>query len=76
MLLIAALAIPVGFVSAFVAWALLELIGRITNAFFYHRASSGLIAPGMSHHPWCAEITAPRLHSSLNESGRSAAPRS
>ena len=37
MLLIAALALPVGAVSAGVAWALLRLIGLITNAVFYGR---------------------------------------
>ena len=35
MLVIAALAVPVGAVSACVAWALLRLIGLITNAVFY-----------------------------------------
>jgi H+/Cl- antiporter ClcA len=50
MLLIAALALPVGAVSACVAWALLRLIGLITNALFYQRLDTHLVAPGGVHH--------------------------
>ncbi|HEY8302459.1 MAG TPA: chloride channel protein [Jatrophihabitans sp.] len=53
MLLIAALALPVGAISAGVAWALLKLIGLITNAVFYSRVDTALVAPGVGHHsPW------------------------
>jgi hypothetical protein len=41
MLKIAAWAIPVGLVSAGLAFALLRLIGLITNLVFYQRASVG-----------------------------------
>ncbi len=50
MLLIAALAVVVGAVSACVAWALLRLIGLITNAVFYGRVGTRLVAPGAGHH--------------------------
>ena len=51
-LLIAAMAVPVGAVSAGVAWALLRLIGLITNAVFYRRLDTALVAPGAGqHHP-------------------------
>ena len=50
MLLIAALAVFVGAVSACVAWALLRLIGLITNAIFYARLDTRLVAPGSGHH--------------------------
>jgi H+/Cl- antiporter ClcA len=53
MLLVAAWALPVGAVSAFAAWALLRLIGLITNAVFYQRVGASLVAPGGTHHsPW------------------------
>ena len=46
MLVITALAVPVGALSACVAWALLRLIGLITNVVFYHRLGTALVAPG------------------------------
>ncbi|MGH3745677.1 MAG: chloride channel protein [Mycobacteriales bacterium] len=49
MLLITALAIPVGAVSACVAWALLRLIGLITNAIFYERIDAKLVLPSGGH---------------------------
>jgi H+/Cl- antiporter ClcA/CBS domain-containing protein len=49
-LAIAALAVPIGAVSAVVAWALLQLIGLITNAVFYQRVSTALVAPGATEH--------------------------
>ena len=58
MLLITALAVPVGAVAALAAWCLLRLIGLITNAVFYQRTSSDLVAPG-SHHPWWLVLLAP-----------------
>ena len=59
MLMIAALAVPVGAVSACVAWALLRLIGLITNAVFYARLGTALVAPGASHHNPLLVLSAP-----------------
>ncbi len=59
MLLIAALALPVGAVSAGVAWALLRLIGLITNAVFYRRIGTSLVAPGIGHHSPAIVLLAP-----------------
>ena len=56
---IAALALPIGALGALIAWALLRLIGLITNAVFYQRASSGLIAPGKGHHSPLLILLAP-----------------
>ena len=60
-LLIGALALPVGAVSAVVAWALLRLIGLITNAVFYHRLGTNLVAPGGGHHNPAVMLVAPIL---------------
>ncbi|MGZ4491110.1 MAG: chloride channel protein [Nocardioidaceae bacterium] len=49
-LLITALAVPIGAASACVSWALLRLIGLITNAVFYQRVSTDLLAPGAQRH--------------------------
>jgi H+/Cl- antiporter ClcA/CBS domain-containing protein len=49
MLLITVLAVPVGAVAACVAWALLRLIGLITNAIFYERFDAELALPGGGH---------------------------
>jgi H+/Cl- antiporter ClcA len=43
--LIACLAVGIGFVSAFVALALLRLIGLFTNMFFFQRWNSSLVSP-------------------------------
>ncbi|KAA0022371.1 chloride channel protein [Antrihabitans cavernicola] len=59
MLLITALALPVGAVAALAAWALLRLIGLITNAVFYQRVSTELVAPGGGHHAWWLVLFAP-----------------
>jgi CIC family chloride channel protein len=59
MLLIAALAVPVGLLSGAVAFALLRLIGLITNAVFFGRLGTGLVAPGSGHHPWYVILVAP-----------------
>jgi H+/Cl- antiporter ClcA/CBS domain-containing protein len=59
MLVIVALALPVGAVAACAAWALLRLIGLITNAVFYQRTSTALVAPGADHHPWPLVLLAP-----------------
>jgi CIC family chloride channel protein len=47
---ITALALPIGGLSAVVAWCLLRLIGLITNLVFYGRVATGLVAPGAHHH--------------------------
>ena len=59
MLLIAALAVPIGGVATGVSWALLRLIGLITNAVFYQRASTDLVAPGAVHHQPLLVLLAP-----------------
>ncbi|MCW2620649.1 MAG: hypothetical protein JWL64_251, partial [Frankiales bacterium] len=59
MVLIAALALPVGAVSALLAWALLRLIALITNGVFYQRVGTALVAPGHSHHHWSLLLLAP-----------------
>ncbi len=46
---ITALAIGIGFVSAFVALALLRLIGLFTNLFFFGRVGSALVSPAGNH---------------------------
>jgi H+/Cl- antiporter ClcA/CBS domain-containing protein len=58
-LLIAALALPIGAASAAVAWALLRLIGLITNAVFYQRWATVLVAPGRVHHSPALVLLAP-----------------
>src|SRR5581483_8811240 len=50
-LTIAALAVPIGAFGALTAWALLRLIGLITNLVFYGRFGTDLLAPGGVHHP-------------------------
>jgi chloride channel protein, CIC family len=53
LLLIALFAIVVGVVSAFVAKALLALIGLFTNLFFFQRVSTDLVTPDVSNiGPW------------------------
>ena len=59
MVLITALAVPIGAVSAGVAWCLLRLIGLVTNAVFYQRVGTGLVAPGAADHPWWLVLLAP-----------------
>jgi CIC family chloride channel protein len=52
-LAIAAAALPIGALSAVVAFGLLRLIGLITNLVFYQRVATRLVAPGAHHHnPW------------------------
>jgi chloride channel protein, CIC family len=53
LLVIAALALPIGALGACLAWVLLRLIGLITNLVFYDRIGTALVAPGEGHHsPW------------------------
>lgn len=42
---VAALAIPIGIASSYVAVALLRLIGLFTNLFYYHRWRTDLVSP-------------------------------
>ena len=49
---ISALAIGIGFVCAYVALALLRLIGLFTNLFFFGRASTALVSPVGNHLGW------------------------
>ena len=61
MLGVMALAVPVGLLAAGASWALVHLIGLVTNAVFYQRVGTALVAPGAQpHSPWlvlCAPIT-------------------
>lgn len=59
MLLMAALALPIGGLSAGAAWCLLRLIGLVTNLVFYQRWAVDLVAPGARHHPWWLVLGAP-----------------
>jgi CIC family chloride channel protein len=56
---IAAFALPIGAVSACVAWALLRLIGLITNLVFYQRFGTTLVAPSGGHDPAWLILLAP-----------------
>ena len=49
MLHLAASRIGIGVVSAFVALALLQLIGLFTNLFFFQRWSTALVSPAGNH---------------------------
>ncbi|MGD0789470.1 MAG: chloride channel protein, partial [Terracidiphilus sp.] len=51
---IAGLAIAIGVVGAYVALALLRLIGLFTNLFYYQRLSSALVSPAENHMGWWA----------------------
>ncbi|MGN6760724.1 MAG: chloride channel protein [Leifsonia sp.] len=59
MLLITALALPVGALGAVAAWALLRLIGLTTNLVFSWRWDVSLVAPGATAHPWWLILGAP-----------------
>src|ERR1700756_3035384 len=43
-------AVPIGAAGALAAWALLRLIGLLTNLVFYQRINTRLVAPGGVHH--------------------------
>jgi chloride channel protein, CIC family len=58
-LVIAGLALPIGALSAGVAWCLLRLIGLITNLVFYQRFGTALVAPGEGHHSPALILLAP-----------------
>jgi chloride channel protein, CIC family len=46
---ISTLATGIGLVSAFIAWALLKLIGIFTNLFFFQRWSAAMTSPAANH---------------------------
>jgi chloride channel protein, CIC family len=52
MIAISGLAVFIGLVSAFVALALLKLIGLFTNLFFFGRWSAALVSPAGNHLGW------------------------
>jgi len=54
MIPISLLAIAIGFVAAYVAWALLRLIGFFTNVFYYGHAGTALVSPAGNHLGWFA----------------------
>jgi CIC family chloride channel protein len=53
---IALLAIGVGILSSFVAWALLRLIAFFTNAFYYGRIGTVFVSPAANHLGWYAVL--------------------
>jgi chloride channel protein, CIC family len=57
--LICAIGLPVGAASAAVALALLRLIGLITNAVFYRRLATNLVAPAGGRHAAWVIVLAP-----------------
>ena len=52
MITISGMAVFIGLVSAFVALALLKLIGLFTNLFFFGRWSAALVSPAGNHLGW------------------------
>jgi chloride channel protein, CIC family len=59
LLLVTGLAVPVGAAGAGLAWVLLKLIGLVTNAVFYQRVDTALVAPGAVHHNPLVVLLAP-----------------
>src|SRR5579863_1643911 len=49
---ISGLAVGIGVVSAYVAWALLKLIGIFTNLFFFHKLGTNLASPAANTLGW------------------------
>src|SRR5699024_6184734 len=60
-LFISFLALLVGLLAALLAFALLRLIGLITNLVFYQQVATELVAPGAAAHPWWLIVGAPVL---------------
>ncbi|HET9721198.1 MAG TPA: chloride channel protein [Solirubrobacteraceae bacterium] len=58
-IVITAAAVPLGALSAVVAYALLRLIGLITNLIFYQRLNTRLVAPGAHHNQGWVVLLAP-----------------
>lgn len=50
------LAVGIGILSTFVAWALLRLIGFFTNFFYYGRLSTALVSPAGNRLGWFAVL--------------------
>ncbi|NLE80861.1 MAG: chloride channel protein [Rhodococcus sp.] len=59
MLVVTAWALLVGALGALAAWALLNLIGLVTNLVFYQRWETELVAPSAAHAPWWLILLAP-----------------
>lgn len=59
MLVVTAWALLVGALGALAAWALLNLIGLVTNLVFYQRWETELVAPSAAHAPWWLILCAP-----------------
>ncbi len=55
-LLISGLAVCIGIVSTFVAFALLRLIGLFTNLFYYQRWSTQMVSPAHNTLGWIAVL--------------------
>jgi len=53
---ISLLAVGIGILSTFVAWALLRLIGFFTNVFYYGRFSTAMASPAENHLGWFAVL--------------------
>ena len=53
---IAGMAIVIGVIGAYVALALLRLIGFFTNLFYYQRLGSALVSPAGNHMGWLAVL--------------------
>ena len=53
---ISLLAIGIGILSTFVAWALLRLIAFFTNVFYYGRISTVLVSPSGNHLGWFSAL--------------------
>jgi CIC family chloride channel protein len=53
---ISAMAMVIGLIGAYVALALLRLIGFFTNFFYYQRFSSALVSPAGNHLGWWAVL--------------------
>jgi CIC family chloride channel protein len=51
---IALTAMVIGFISAYVAWLLLRLIGFFTNLFYYGRTGTAMVSPAGNHLGWWA----------------------
>ncbi|GAB3608887.1 hypothetical protein GCM10027414_10120 [Humibacter ginsengiterrae] len=61
MLVITALALPVGALAGVAAFVLLRLIGLVTNLVFFGRVDTALVAPSAAHAPWWIILFAPVL---------------
>ena len=50
-------AVAIGVVTAYIAWALLRLIGLVTNLFYFGRWSASFVSPAQNHRArgqcWC-----------------------